>query len=587
MNTAFTTRDTLWAGMQKVAFIALVMITVGLHSCLLPDNEAEIPNTPGAYDVQIEDTGNQGNGADLLVSFSVPEAAGTALTDFRIMVVPAAEAVGFTIADAGLVEEGRYVQAEINGSNSNTNFSADDRDINGQLIVDEVPYRVYVFTIADGVQFKNNHLSIPSFEFVLDDRPDPALSVSAADAGNENNAGDIRVSFNQPDDRSGIAGYRIMIVPEGEVNDFSFTRADQVPSDRYLRVELQESRSYNLALPADLPDVNGDPITSEQEYRIVVTTLANGDEALSNNLTFAFRAISLINASYVTTLGDAFNGDGSMALSSDGFLYVSEVANDLEIPQGTRIWKINTETGERTLFSDEVFAPSGMVIGGGYLWVSSYFAGEIYRFQLSDPNPQPELWFKDTFRPSYLFWRGNGILMHDPRDKTLYSIFYRGPEPPPADSLLLPSFRDPMDQLTPYLSVRVINGAILANNYESATVLELIPSAGFGDPGSIREVITLSGTVGGVAPYRLGTIVSLRNRHQIVYYNSGGIESTLVGTGIPGKSDGSFAEASFSYPREILQGPEGNVYYVQDRSNPATSPDDVGPVVIRKIVFAD
>lgn len=575
-----STRSTRWA-----VTIALLLTAFVCQRCLLPEDDSEVPKTPGAFDIRVEDISNNGNGSDLRVSFQLP-LSGEELSDFRILVVPDADSRGFTLGEAQQVQEGFYIQANTDGTVSVNQLTDQSRDVNGDLIVADVSYRVYILTIADGVTFQNNQLSFPSFSIVLDDRPDNPLSIINLDVGNDGNAADIRVTFVQPENRSGLLGYGFMIVPEEEVATFDFEQADAVPDARKYTVAPGALPEMVVTLPASLPDVNGDAIASGLNYRVVIQSLADGVVAFRDNLAQAFRALELREESYIVTITEPFSGAGQMIMGSDGYLYVSDVGNSLTRPNGRTVWRIDPETGERTVFTDKVNAPMGITTSpAGELYVANFYSGEIFTFDLDMPGSEPTLYAAFPWSPSYLQYRGTLHVM-DQGSEGRYIIDFGSPGV--SDSTRLPIYKDPQPVIDDYTQFYFIGGTTyLLDQGDNVVYRDVSSGEGFGAVTVVSPFIDTPGTVGGVADLRGRLCISLRDRHQIAIVASNVEFTTLVGSGIPGKEDGSLRTATLSYPKELVSTPEGDVIYVQDRQSPNIGGEDIAPVVIRKIVLVN
>lgn len=80
---------------------------------------------------------------------------------------------------------------------------------------------------------------------------------------------DIQVQFNGPVKISGLSEYRIYIVPEAEVADFTVSKAEHIPWMNYFKV-TEPVTDLNIQLPANLPDINGDTVTLEKRYAVIV-----------------------------------------------------------------------------------------------------------------------------------------------------------------------------------------------------------------------------------------------------------------------------------------------------------------------------
>ena len=80
---------------------------------------------------------------------------------------------------------------------------------------------------------------------------------------------DIQVQFNGPAKISGLSEYRIFIVPEAEVDEFTVSKAADIPWMNYYKV-IEPVTDLNVELPANLPDINGDTVTLEKRYAVII-----------------------------------------------------------------------------------------------------------------------------------------------------------------------------------------------------------------------------------------------------------------------------------------------------------------------------
>ena len=79
----------------------------------------------------------------------------------------------------------------------------------------------------------------------------------------------IRDRFNGPAKISGLSEYRIFIVPEAEVDEFTVSKAADIPWMNYYKV-IEPVTDLNVELPANLPDINGDTVTLEKRYAVII-----------------------------------------------------------------------------------------------------------------------------------------------------------------------------------------------------------------------------------------------------------------------------------------------------------------------------
>ena len=114
----------------------------------------------------VSDVDDYGDGRDLKVSFD--KILNESKADhYRVMVVKSSKSASFSLAAAEGLGTGLYVKVNKTGSNIVQALGATSRDTDGDFIVENLPYKVFVLTIADGVNATLNALSSPSSEVTL------------------------------------------------------------------------------------------------------------------------------------------------------------------------------------------------------------------------------------------------------------------------------------------------------------------------------------------------------------------------------------------------------------------------------------
>jgi hypothetical protein len=112
------------------------------------------------------DVGNNGNGSDMRVVFANALDEST-LTEYRLMVVDSAQVAAFDLSAAEAVVAGNYTALPPISGVQNVLLTATSRTIAGELIQNDRPYRVFVFSLADGSNAQLNALSEPSNPITL------------------------------------------------------------------------------------------------------------------------------------------------------------------------------------------------------------------------------------------------------------------------------------------------------------------------------------------------------------------------------------------------------------------------------------
>ena len=142
---------------------------------------------------------------------------------------------------------------------------------------------------------KNLLLAFPTLLFFQCSSDDPNLTTDVIkaiiilDVENNQNASDLLVNFNL-DDPSMAEELRIMIIPANESGDFTAKKAKDVPAESYHSITVS-GNIYQVQLPENLTDVNGDGIVENKTYSVAVGLMKGGNLFLNEN----FGTITLTN----------------------------------------------------------------------------------------------------------------------------------------------------------------------------------------------------------------------------------------------------------------------------------------------------
>lgn len=118
----------------------------------------------------------------------------------------------------------------------------------------------YGSTIGDEVQFyceEYNHTPLLS---LVDFTKTPA---------------DIKVQFNGPTKIYKVDEYRIYIVPEADIEMFKPELAENIPAENYMLIDPPVT-DLEVVLPANLPDIYGNPVALDQRYAVMIGIIENG-----------------------------------------------------------------------------------------------------------------------------------------------------------------------------------------------------------------------------------------------------------------------------------------------------------------------
>lgn len=89
---------------------------------------------------------------------------------------------------------------------------------------------------------------------------------------------DIKVQFNGPTKIYKVDEYRIYIVPEVDIETFNPELAENIPAENYLLIDPPVT-DLEVVLPANLPDIYGNPVALDQRYAIMIGIIENDSPA--------------------------------------------------------------------------------------------------------------------------------------------------------------------------------------------------------------------------------------------------------------------------------------------------------------------
>jgi hypothetical protein len=218
--------------------------------------------------ISASDINDNNNGSDLSVTFNRVSNESN-INHYRIMVVPATSS--FSLAAAITIGSSNYTEVK-KTENTSQILASNARDVNGEPIKNDVPYKVYVLSVGNGNSV--NALSSASDPVTLKAAPVTAPTVSGLTATRYVNS--INVNFSKASDETNVASYVVMAVKEEDVTGFSVERA-----------ELVNNNGYGTTLKQVEIDSKGRSFDPNSAYTIYVLTVAkrSGIFALSNGFT--------------------------------------------------------------------------------------------------------------------------------------------------------------------------------------------------------------------------------------------------------------------------------------------------------------
>lgn len=257
--------------------------------------------TPGTAspvgNILANDIANNANGLDLGVQFNAGMDE-TTIGEYRIFAVKEANAAAFDLTAAQAITTPDYYSQMPMGINFYQGpFTAASTDTDGDLIVENQPYRIFILSVADGTNATIDNLSPMSNSVTL--MPSPAVApnqVIAADIADNNNGLDLDVYFPQSADESTVGEYRVMVVKSANAGSFDVTAGGTVAPADYTVIAPTGAANYQTVLSATATDVDGDLIVINQPYKVFIYVEADGVNAGFDAISPESIEVTLVNS---------------------------------------------------------------------------------------------------------------------------------------------------------------------------------------------------------------------------------------------------------------------------------------------------
>ena len=231
------------------------------------------------------DVADHANGSDLNVAFNKATNENT-VGEYRVIIVPDSlnNTFDFSYADTMTVN---YTAITKTGSNISQVLSAAATDFQGNLIVNDKDYRIYVLSTPNEYDAVLNTLSGPSAIVRLTTAPPgtaaAATTVVATDVADNQNGSDLNVAFTKASPENTVGSYRILVVKNTAAGAFNLAAANAVVAANYTSV-TPTGANISQALSATAKDADGDAIAEGVTYKVFVLSIADGTNATTNAL---------------------------------------------------------------------------------------------------------------------------------------------------------------------------------------------------------------------------------------------------------------------------------------------------------------
>lgn len=263
----------------------------------LSSSSAQITLTPNATviaptSVSATDVADNGNGSDLRVTFNRSTDENN-VNHYRVFVVKNTAVGSFNLNAA--LNNGFYTYRSKSGSNQAFTLASDARATDGSLIGDNVDYRVFVLAVNNNSS-QSSALSSASPVVKLGSAS-PVVAVGSVSVAVKNqgqqagNASDVTVNFAKASNETGIAKYRLFIVPADQVPGFTLNTAMNI---NYYNDLDKSSAGTTFALSDGYRDINNRSIEIGKKYRVFIMSVSDSTTR-SSSLSVASDEFSINN----------------------------------------------------------------------------------------------------------------------------------------------------------------------------------------------------------------------------------------------------------------------------------------------------
>lgn len=234
---------------------------------------------PTPQNVAAADISNNFNATDLEVTFDAASDE-TNVHEYGCIIVKTEKVNDISLKALIESEGGEAVTVTPNGSASYTvNFNSSQQDMDGDPIVAGRSYTILAYSMNYEFEYEARWAFSNAIELSVSDQL--ATGIAAEDVADAGNASDMQVSFTKAADETGITEYRIMIVPEGNINVFDSATAAAVVAANYTAV-TPDGSNPSLTLAAGALTYNGLAINQGNDYAVyVVSSLSAGGVLVS------------------------------------------------------------------------------------------------------------------------------------------------------------------------------------------------------------------------------------------------------------------------------------------------------------------
>lgn len=310
VNLSSSARDTsgdyIKNGVSYTAFVLSVSNNTNTLAHQLSNPSSSLVLNQGTLTVpsisKVEDISDYGDGRDLRVSFNKISDE-SRISGYRIFVVKNSKQSNFNLSQANYVSSANYTSVNKTNYNITQTLSYNTRDTDGDLIRNNISYRVFVMAVGTGTYNGTNTLSNASSLITLNTNSGAVERVSGLyvnDVADYGDGRDLQVSFTKPYSESNISEYRVFVVPTYYGN-FDLYQANSLSSYYYTSISKRNG-NITQVLSSSARDVRGNLIQNNVDYQVYVMSVRNSYSSGDNALSYASSTIRLGNNASVSAV---------------------------------------------------------------------------------------------------------------------------------------------------------------------------------------------------------------------------------------------------------------------------------------------
>ncbi|MFT7589328.1 MAG: hypothetical protein ACI959_001546, partial [Limisphaerales bacterium] len=235
---------------------------------------------PSAGNIILQDIEDEGNGDDLGVVFEKATVELPILA-YGLIAVKASVAATFNLSAATSLSADRIWVEGVTGSDITTRFNFASVDAQGDTIVNDISYVVFVLSFPNPEASLDPALSNPSLALTLRDMEVDILNV--ADVADLEDASDLEVTFTEVPFPLGLEEYQVYIVRDIDAANFDFTDVIGLSSNYYTSVIPDGSSIQSVRIDANQLEVfTSGEIFSGFDYRVFVVSDLDAPQFLND-----------------------------------------------------------------------------------------------------------------------------------------------------------------------------------------------------------------------------------------------------------------------------------------------------------------